>query len=136
MIAWILRAPASTCAHSCACDFFCSLGTQHHLLAWQLKLLPLRDAPLLCHGDPKAGSMKDQTATHAHLKESAAVDSQNAASLVGQVGGGANVSGIHSIVIAATFTADPFEKLLKFWMSALDISAATTLSPYAQIMQQ
>ena len=41
-----------------------------------------------------------------------------------------------AIVISSTFTADPVEEPLKFWMSELDILAEVRLTPYNQVFQQ
>ncbi|MGA2802168.1 MAG: amino acid adenylation domain-containing protein [Verrucomicrobiota bacterium] len=41
-----------------------------------------------------------------------------------------------AIVLAATFTANPLEESLKFWMSELDISTEIKWAPYNQVLQQ
>ncbi len=40
------------------------------------------------------------------------------------------------IAIAATFTAEPLEESLEFWIQQLDLSAAIEFAPYNQIFQQ
>lgn len=40
------------------------------------------------------------------------------------------------MVIAATFTADPLQRPLQFWMNSLRIDAHLTLAPYAQVLQE
>ena len=41
-----------------------------------------------------------------------------------------------SIVIASTFTAEPVEDSLAFWMSELGLAASVTFAPYNQVFQQ
>jgi FkbH-like protein len=40
------------------------------------------------------------------------------------------------VVIAATFTAEPVQNTLEFWMSELNLSAAVEFAPYDQVLQQ
>jgi FkbH-like protein/FkbM family methyltransferase len=40
------------------------------------------------------------------------------------------------IAIAATFTAEPVEEALRFWLGELDISASIVFAPFAQVFQQ
>lgn len=40
------------------------------------------------------------------------------------------------IVVASTFTADPVERPLSFWMGALSIPAEVEIAPYAQVIQE
>src|SRR5207302_10137845 len=42
----------------------------------------------------------------------------------------------HNGAIASTFTAEPLEAPLNFWMKELDISFALRLAPYDQVFQQ
>ena len=63
--------------------------------------------------------MNDQTATHADVTESASDQSQNAGA-IGPAQRDANASDASVVVIAATFTADPLQELVKFWMSAIE----------------
>jgi FkbH-like protein len=41
-----------------------------------------------------------------------------------------------TIAIAATFTAEPIEKVLAFWMRELDIPSSIEFAPYNQVFQQ
>jgi amino acid adenylation domain-containing protein/FkbH-like protein len=41
-----------------------------------------------------------------------------------------------TIAIAGTFTVEPLEEALRYWMTALEISAAITFAPYNQVFQQ
>ncbi|MCA1601397.1 MAG: hypothetical protein LC776_07060, partial [Acidobacteria bacterium] len=41
-----------------------------------------------------------------------------------------------TIAITATFTAEPIEESLSFWMQELDISSEIEFAPYNQVFQQ
>ena len=41
-----------------------------------------------------------------------------------------------SIVVSATFTAEPLVEVLEFWMQELDMPSRLTLAPYNQVFQQ
>jgi hypothetical protein len=41
-----------------------------------------------------------------------------------------------TIAIAATFTAEPVEESLDFWMHTLDIPSEIVFAPYNQVFQQ
>jgi amino acid adenylation domain-containing protein/FkbH-like protein len=43
---------------------------------------------------------------------------------------------LRPIVVTATFTANPVERPLNYWMQQLDIAASVTLAPYAQVLQE
>lgn len=40
------------------------------------------------------------------------------------------------IVLASTFTADPLQAPLQFWLNTLEISGEVEMAPYAQVMQE
>ena len=40
------------------------------------------------------------------------------------------------IVVAATFTAEPVQNILEFWMSELNLPASVEFAPYDQVLQQ
>jgi FkbH-like protein len=42
----------------------------------------------------------------------------------------------HRIVVAATFTAEPVEESLRFWMNELEISGDVHFAPFSQVFQQ
>lgn len=42
----------------------------------------------------------------------------------------------HRLLIAATFTADPLQEPLRFWMDTLEIPADIVMAPYGQVMQE
>ena len=42
----------------------------------------------------------------------------------------------HRIVIAATFTAEPVQNILEFWMGELNLPATVEFAPYDQVLQQ
>ncbi|HKD06956.1 MAG TPA: amino acid adenylation domain-containing protein [Bryobacteraceae bacterium] len=48
---------------------------------------------------------------------------------------GATAAG-ETIAVAATFTAEPLEEPLSFWMDRLDIPARVNFAPYGQVFQQ
>ena len=42
----------------------------------------------------------------------------------------------HGIVVAATFTAEPVEESLRFWMNELDVPCEVQFAPFSQVFQQ
>ncbi|MDB6124520.1 MAG: hypothetical protein JWQ71_3513 [Pedosphaera sp.] len=42
----------------------------------------------------------------------------------------------HTIAVAATFTAEPVEEALKYWMNELEMSGKIEFAPYNQVFQQ
>ena len=43
---------------------------------------------------------------------------------------------VHTIVLSATFTAEPVQESLNFWMDELDVACAVKFAPYNQVFQQ
>lgn len=43
---------------------------------------------------------------------------------------------VHTIALSATFTAEPVQESLNFWMDELDIACAVKFAPYNQVFQQ
>jgi len=58
------------------------------------------------------------------------------AELVEQSAAASRRDRVHTIVIAATFTAEPVEATLAFWMKELGIPAKIRFAPYNQVFQQ
>jgi FkbH-like protein len=48
----------------------------------------------------------------------------------------ANTSSGSRVAIAATFTAEPVERTLQFWLEELGVPGAITFAPYNQVLQQ
>jgi hypothetical protein len=53
-----------------------------------------------------------------------------------RVSGLAAVRPARRIVVAATFTAEPVQDILEFWMGELNLPAAVEFAPYDQVLQQ
>src|SRR5688572_11341597 len=47
----------------------------------------------------------------------------------------AKVESAQTILIASTFTADPIQRPLRFWMARLHIPSDVQMTPYAQVIQ-
>ena len=43
---------------------------------------------------------------------------------------------VHRLAIAATFTAEPLEEAMDFWMGELELPASIEFAPYNQVFQQ
>ena len=84
--------------------------------------------------------MNDRTLAQAETTagSSSAADTRHSASRGGEWRGVVqeHADKVQSVVVAATFTADPLQQPLEFWMRTLEIEANVTLAPYAQVMQE